>query len=201
MQKKCGFKHFIYKKIVGDYMAGKAQKIVTYLDRVTGEYKERVQFIDLQFDNEDGYLWWSKKISVKTFVDMPLPKCFTWSERGRIHELKHFMLKNNQFLVYRSNKTIKPVTVLIMCKILDMSYRQCSALVKKMKSEKIIKEISFGNQIFFAINPVYGFKGKRLTLSVYLFFQEVLMDVLPKWVIEKFSETAPELRPMFEIIE
>jgi hypothetical protein len=181
-------------------MSGKAQKLVRYIDRRTGETKDRVQFIDLQFD-DDGYLWWSKKTSVKTFVDMPLPKCFTWSERGRIHELKHYMLKDNQFLVYRSDKVIKPITVVEMCKILGISQRQCGVLIKKMKAEKIIKEISFNGSIYFAFNPIYGFKGKRLNLTVFMFFQNELMEALPNWVIDKFSETAVELRPMFEIIK
>jgi len=182
-------------------MAAKAQKLVRYMDRTSGEYKDRVQYVDLQFDDEDGYLWWSKKLSVKTFIDLPLPKSFTWSERGRIHELKHYMLKDNQFLVYRSNKTIKPVTIPVMRRILSMSERQCSSLVKKMKAEKVIKEVSFGGQVFFAFNPIYGFKGKRLSLTVYLFFQAELQDVLPKWVVDKFAEIAPECRPMFEIID
>jgi hypothetical protein len=159
-----------------------------------------VQFIDLQFD-DSGYLWWSKKANVKTFVDKPLPECFSWSERGRIHELKHYMLKDNQFLVYRSNNVIRPLTIIEMGKILGMSQRQCSALIKKMKVEKIIKEIAFNGYKYFAFNPLYGFKGKRLNLTVFMFFQDELMEVLPKWVIDKFSEVAVELRPMFEIIK
>jgi len=189
-----------YKKIVGDFMAARAQKLVRYIDRVTGEAKDRVQFIDLQFD-DNGYLWWSKKTSVKTFVDKPLPDCFTWAERGRIHELKHYILKDNQLLVHRSNNFIKPITLTEMCRILGMSKRQCMVLIKKMKAEKIIKEISFGGFVYFAFNPLYGFKGKRLSLTVFMFFQDELMEVLPNWVIDKFSKAAVELRPMFEIIK
>ncbi len=181
-------------------MAARAQKLVRYTDRITGETKDRVQFIDLQFD-DNGYLWWSKKTSVKTFADKSLPECFTWAERGRIHELKHYMLKDNQLLVYRSNNSIKPVTLTEMCRILNMSKRQCVTLIKKMKAEKIIKEISFNGLVYFAFNPIYGFKGKRLNLTVFMFFQDELMEVLPKWVIDKFSETAVELRPLFEIIK
>lgn len=200
LQKNCRFLNIYYKKIVGDFMAGKAQKIVRYVDRITGEYKDRVQFVDLQFD-DNGYLWWSKKTSVKTFVDKPLPECFTWAERGRIHELKHYMLKDNQLLVYRSNNVIKPITLTEMCRVLNMSARQCMTLIKKMKTEKIIKEISFSGFTYFAFNPLYGFKGKRLSLTVFMFFQDELMEALPKWVIDKFSQTAAEIRPMFEIIK
>lgn len=178
----------------------KAQKLTRYIDRSTGEVKDRVQFIDLQFD-DDGYLWWVKKSSVKTFIDAPLPDCFTWSEKGRINELKHFMLRDNQFLVYRSNSTIKPITADEMCVILEMSRRQALTLIRKMKANRIIKEISFNGSVYFAVNPIYGFKGKRLNLMVYLFFQEEMSDVLPVWVVDKFSKTAEELRPKFEIIK
>lgn len=180
---------------------GSAYKTVRYVDKTTGEYRERMQFIDLKFDDEDGYLWWSRKLSVKTFIDVPLPSCFTWAEKGRINELKYYMLKDNQFLVYRHSNTLKPLDVDAMCKILNMSKRQCSALIRKMKDEKVIKEVSFGGIKYLAFSPLYGFKGKRLNLTVYLIFQDELINVLPSWVIDKFSQTAVELRPMFEIIK
>jgi len=177
-------------------------KQTTYLDKTTGEFNKRVQHVDLQFTDE-GYLWLNRKTNVKTFVEVPLSSEFTWSEKGRINELKHYILKDNQFLVYRSGNFLKPLTTDEMCKknVLDLSKRQCQALIKKMKSLKIIKEISFSGITYFAFNPLYGFKGKRLSLTVFMFFQDELMPTLPAWVMNKFSETAVELRPMFKVIE
>ena len=85
---------FFYKKsvikIVGDFMAGKAVKLTRYVNTETGEYYDKRQYVDLQF-NEDGYLFWNRKGNVKTFLDCRLPKEFTWTERGRIEELKHYI--------------------------------------------------------------------------------------------------------------
>lgn len=191
---------FLYKKIVGDFMANKGIKKTSYLNPKTGEYAEKRQWIDLQFDDE-GYLFWNRKANVKTFLDMPLPKSFTWSERGRIHELKHYIIRDNQFLAYRSNNVIKPITANEMCKIFTMSTRQCLSLIRKMKAEKVIKEIKFDGLVWFAFNPLYGFKEKRLNLNVYLFFQDEFANVLPKWVIERYTQEANELMPKFEIIK
>lgn len=180
-------------------MAQKAKKITRYINP-SGEFSEKFRWVDLQFD-ENGYLFWNRKANVKTFIEVPLPEEFTWAERGRIHELKHYILKDNQFLVYRSGNTIKPITITEMSKVLDMSERQCKALIKKMKLSSIIKEISFDGLVYFVFNPLYGFKEKRLSLNVFLFFQEEFKKVLPKWVIEKFLAEAIELRPKFQVIK
>lgn len=181
-------------------MSQKAKKVTRYINPGTGEFSEKFKWVDMQFDDE-GYLFWNRKANIKTFIEVPLPAELTWAEKGRIHELKHYILKDNQFLVYRSGNTIKPITTAEMGKILGMSERQCRSLVKKMKDLKIIKEISFDGFIYFVFNPMYGFKEKRLSLNVYLFFQDELRQILPEWVIKKFSESAIELRPKFEIIK
>jgi len=179
---------------------GKGVKVTSYINQETGEFKEFQQLVDLQFD-EDGYLFWNRKANVKTFLEIPIPDIFTWSEKGRINELKHYILKDNQFLVYRSGNVIKPITSIEMCKIIGMSERQCKALVSKMKKAKIIKEIAFDGLVYIAFNPLFGFKEKRLTLNVYLFFQEELSNVLPKWAIDRFSAEALELKPNFKVIK
>lgn len=181
-------------------MASQALKVVRYTDQETGETFEKKSYVDLQF-TEGGYLFWNRKGSIKTFIEHPIPKQFSWAEKGRIEELKHYILRDNQFLVHRSGNTIKPLTIANMMKVLDMSERQCKALVNKMKSYNIIKEVKFGELTYFAFNPLYGLKDKRMTLNVYLFFQDDLKNVLPKWVIDKFVSQANEIQPHFEIIK
>jgi hypothetical protein len=193
IQKKC-------KEIVGDSMVQKAVKLTRYINTETGEYFDKGQYVDLQF-NEDGYLFWNRKGNVKTFLDCRLPKEFTWTERGRIEELKHYILKDNQFLVYRSGNTIKPLGIKEMMRILGMTERQCRALIRKLKTFNIIKEVRVETLTYFVFNPIYGFKGKRLSLNVYLFFQEELKQILPKWVVEKFVGEAEEIKPEFKIIK
>jgi hypothetical protein len=181
-------------------MDQKALKTIRYTNKCTGEYKESHSLVDLQFD-DNGYLFWNRKSNVKTFIEYPLPDCFTWAERGRIHELKHYILKCNQFLVYKSGNTIKPLGTLELKNIFGMSNRQTSSLIRKMKDNKIIKEIIFDGCTYFVFNPLYGFKERRLSLNVYMFFQSELKNILPKWVIDRFSGYAVELKPIFKIVK
>lgn len=175
-------------------------KSIKYTNPVTGEYKSSQYWVDMIFD-DDGYLFWSNKNNVKTFLDLPLPKVFTWAEKGRINELKHYILRDNQFLAYRSNNGIKPLEISNMCKVLEISERQCRALIKKIKDIGIIKEVCVDGIKYFAFNPVYGFRGKRLSLNVFIFFQEELSAVLPKWVTNEFMLQAKELNPNIKIIK
>lgn len=175
-------------------------KKTTYINPKTGEYSEKINWVDMQFD-ERGYLFWNKKAAVKTFLDAPLPRSFSWSEKGRIQELKYYILKDNQLLVYRSNNVIKPLLIPQISKLLDMSNRQCKSLMKKMKEYGIIKEICYGGIVYYAFNPVYGFKGKRLSLGTYIMFQRELKDLLPEWVAQKFSEQAKEIKTNIRIIK
>lgn len=181
-------------------MVEKALKLTRYINRETGDFYDKRQYVDLQF-NEEGYLFWNRKGNVKTFIEYTLPDKFSWSERGRIDELKHYILKDNQFLVHRSGNTIKPIGIKEMMKILGMTERQCKSLIKKMKAFNIIKEVKIDTLIYFVYNPLYGFKGKRLCLNVYLFFQEELKQVIPKWAVEKFVGEAEEIKPSFTIIK
>jgi len=179
----------------------RAIKKTSYINTETGQCFDKQRFVDMQFDDENGYLFWNQKSHVKTFLDSPLPKDFTWAERGRIEELKHYMLQDSQLLVYRSNNCIKPLTVKHFCRILDMSERQCGALIKKMKQAGIIKEVKTNGLTYFAFNPVYGLKAKRISLLMFLWFQEELKKTLPEWAIHKFLEQAKELKPEIEIIK
>lgn len=181
-------------------MVQKALKKTQYVNTNTGEFYNKMQYVDLQF-NDEGYLLWSRKTNVKTFNEYKLPKEFSWSEKGRINELKYYILKDNQFLVYRSGDIIKPITSDELVKFWDISERQCKSLLKKMKTFNIIKEVKFSGLTYFAFNPLYGFKGKRLNLNVYLFFQDELKHELPKWAVEKFVGEAEALKPEFEIIK
>lgn len=179
----------------------KQLRTVTYTNPETGEYKEKKNWVDIQFDSEEGYLFWNRKSSIRSFLDAPLPIQFTWSEKGRIQELKYYILRSNQLLVYRGHNVIKPLLIPQMSNLLEMSERQCKTLIRKMKDYHIIKEISFGGIIYYAFSPIYAFKGKRLSLDTYLMFQNELKDVLPMWVVKKFTEQARELKPDIRIIK
>lgn len=178
----------------------KTEKITTYING-NKEIFTKHQYIDMQFDNEDGYLFWNKKSSVKTFIESNLPDIFNWEEKGRIHELKNYMLQDSQLLVYRGNRCIKPLTIKELCPILKLSERFCKLFIKKLKDNSVIKEIEIDRIKYFAFNPIYGLKTKRISLTLFVLFQEELEKVLPKWVINKFIEQSTEIKPNIRIIK
>lgn len=165
-----------------------------YADPDTGEVVgEKQTYIDKIFDEEEGYLCWNRRSSFRSFLDVPLPDTLSWADKGRADRLKHFMLKDNQLLVYRSGNTIKPLGVAQIAKHLELNERNAKRFINKLKKCGVIKEVSINKQVFYMLNPKYFFKGKRLTSFVYIAFQEELKKELEPWVVLRFSEQAKEI--------
>lgn len=179
----------------------KMRKVTSYEHPYTGEVIEKTSYVDMIYDDETGYVAWAKKKSVKTFIDRPLPDEFNFADKGRVDELKHYILRDNQFLVYRSNAVIKPIGMNQLTRILDLSERRCKLFMKKLKQFGIVKEVSFNGLVYYCFNPLYGMKDKRITLTLFLIFQEELRTELPLWVINKFVEQAVELKPNLKVIK
>lgn len=182
-------------------MAEKMLKTTSYLNPKTGEITEHKSYVDMIFDDEAGYVAWAKKKAIKTYIDMPLPKAFSWAEKGKIEALRHYILRDNQFLVYRSGNAIKPMGVQQIGKLLDMSENRTKIFIRKLKHHSVIKEVSLSGVVYYSFNPMYGIKDKRITLTLFLIFQEELKGELPPWVVEKFLEQAEELKPQLTVIK
>jgi hypothetical protein len=179
----------------------KALKTISYENGDNGEIYRKNSYVDMQFDEEDGYLFWRQKACVKMFIDQPLPDVFSFSDRGRISEMRHYMLRNNQFLAYKSGNYIKPIGIPELCKIFELGNKKCRTFVRKLKDNAILKEVKFAGLTYFVVNPIYFLKAKRIDLTLYLWFQEELKEVMPIWVINKFLEQAKELKPDIQIIK
>ena len=171
-----------------------------HINTETGEVKETTKWADRIFDYNKGYMLWYNKNIIKTFEDTRLPEDFTWAERGRICELKHYIIKENQLLGYRS-RTIKPLGAKEMADIFNAGERQTKDLIKKMKANHILKEVSINGVAWYAFNPIYGLKGKRITYTIFTIFQEELTPVLPIKVVNTFILQAEEIKDNIKIIE
>lgn len=143
---------------------------------------------------------WSNKNFIKTFQDQRLPEEFTWTERGRINELRHYIIEENQFLGYR-NKGFKPLDSKKMAEIFNAGERQTKELIKKMKDYSIIKEVLIDGEIWYAFNPIYGLKGKRITYTIFIIFQKELTPILPLHIVNKFMGQLEEIRSNIKIID
>ena len=175
--------------------------MVRYTNTQTGETCEKKSYVTAIFDDELGLLAWPNKKSIKTYIDDRLPDEFTWAEKGRIEELKHYILRDNQFLVYRSGNVIKPIEAQQLQNIFGLSQDRARKLIKKLKHFSIIKEVNFNNLVYYSFNPIYGFKDKRITLTLYLIFQEELKDRISPYDRSRFIQQAAELKPMVTIIK
>lgn len=144
-------------------------------------------------------MWYNKNF-IKTFQDTRLPNEFTWTERGRIGELKYYIIEENQLLGYRS-KGIKPLDIKKMAEIFNTGERQTKELIKKMKDYHIIKEVSIDGEIWYAFNPIYGLKGKRITYTIFTIFQKELIPILPQSIVDKFIGQIEDIRSNIKIIE
>jgi hypothetical protein len=179
---------------------GKIEKLVRYTDVETGELSEKKSWVDIVFSDTEGYLARSKKSGVKTYIDKPLPSEFTRSEKGRIAELRHHLLKDNQFLYHRSRKGIKPAEIDDIEQIFKLSRKRALHLIGKMKLHGVIKEVIIDKVKYFTFNPMYGLKGKRISLTTFWIFQKELVKELPVLIIKKFYQQAESVKPVIEII-
>lgn len=181
-------------------MLNKQIKTISYLNQETGEYNEKKTYVDMQF-NDDGYLFWKNKNSIKSFFDVSLPSELSWSERGKVEEIRHYILKENQMLVYRSNKGINPLTVKEIARITQTGERQATNFINKLKACKVIKEVSIAGVNYYCFNPIYGLKDKRINLTIFIIFQDELKEVLPKWVLTKFLDQVKDINPNIKVIK
>ena len=171
----------------------KIEKRVIYTDTKSNESYEKVTYVDSMID-EDGYRFWQRKMSVKIFLEQPLPSEFTWSDKGRINELRHYILKDNQLLVYKKNKTPMPITRVEMSKIFELKYNQTNSLVNKMLKLKVLKTVNFNNTDYFVFNPIYGMKSNKIPLTVYLWFKKDLDPYISSYTIEKIMRQIENLK-------
>ena len=75
---------------------------------------------------------------------------------------------------------------------LRLSPRRTALFLQNMIHRHIIGRVRvrIGNsqETQYYINPIYFFCGKWLNVNLYFLFRRDLDSILPKWVIQKFSE-------------
>lgn len=129
---------------------------------------------------------------VKIFNDNTLPEELSHVECGKFYRLMKYIVGNNQLLGYRTSEGIRPIGIEKMSEILGSSERHTKRFVQRMKEYNILKEIDLGTNRWFIVNPKYAFKGKFLSMTVFIVFHDELKDELPQWVLRKFMEGTKE---------
>jgi len=64
-----------------------------------------------------------------------------------------------------------------------------------------MKEVEIAGITYLVYSPIYALKAKRISLTIYLIFQEELKKILPPWVVVRFMDQVNELKPNLKIID
>jgi hypothetical protein len=144
--------------------------------------------------NDKGYRWPFRKSGARLFSQVKFPEEMTFSEIGRMTVLSKEMVGNTNMLGYRQNRTILPYTADELYEIIQLSRSHGSEFLSKMIRLHILhRGFDTLGTIQYYVNPAYFMAvGQRLSLDLYLKFQEDLQPLLPDWVIDGFLDQASE---------
>ena len=176
----------------GDFMPDMLSRRVQITDsngNIVSESNSRV--LD-RFDEEKGYLFWNKTSFVKTFQDVPLPKNITKTDIANLFLLSKKIYSNTNMIGKRSNGGIKPLSIPQMAEEIRDTSRHTVTFLNRMISARIIAKVNIHlgkdtvTQYYF--NPIYFFSSNRLSLNLYLLFQQDLDPFLAQHIKKRFSE-------------
>lgn len=140
------------------------------------------------FKNGRGYNFKYKSINVRSYLDIPLPDCFTDSEVGKIYRLTGYIYSDTNMLAYRSNSRILPMTKERIRKTITLHRNNFNPFWKKVLENRIIKSVIIDGNEYFCFNPIYFNSTRYLPLYLYIAFQHELKEHLPEWVVEKYLD-------------
>lgn len=168
------------------------QKITTFNNETGQIYHTLEKGMYNPFDPERGYNFRYKSISIKSYLDIPLPSDFSDSEIGKIFRLSRSIYATSNMLGKRANSYVTPLTQEDIIKIFGLKDRQGRALMKKILKHKVIKKVILPDQenncFQYYFNPIYFFSATYINLQLYLTFQDELNRHLPKDVITKYLD-------------
>lgn len=153
--------------------------------------EKRTKFPD-RFDEEKGYLFWNQTSFVKTFQDASLSDSITKIDMANLYLLSKKIYSNTNMIGHRSNGGIRPLSIEQMADVIKDTKRHAVTFLNRMIKERIIAKIDIylGKDVVtqYYFNPIYFFSSNRLSLNLYLLFQQDLDPLLSQYVRQKFNE-------------
>ena len=149
--------------------------------------------VDMQFSERKGFLYKPRENYVKRFLDSSLPEGLSWVDQGKLARLQIHIIGSSQLIGRRSGGRFVPLGIQDMSKIFRCKERSTYYTIQNAKKFKVLKEVTIAGVCWYAFNPLYGLKDKRISLETYLIFQEELSDMLPDWVKRNFMQQAEGL--------
>lgn len=145
-----------------------------------------------RFDEEKGYLFWHQTSFVKTFQDVPLPEKITKADIANLFLLSKKIYSNTNMIGHRSNGGIKPLSIEQMAEVIRDTPRHTVTFLNRMIRERVIAKVDvhLGKDVItqYYFNPIYFFSNNRLSLNLYLLFQQDLDPFLTQYAKQKFNE-------------
>lgn len=139
--------------------------------------------------NEDGYRIPSHKAGCRFFADKKLPPSVSRQDKGRMYDLSFCLIGEVNLLGYRSGKHIIGYTAQEIGKIVGLNGSHAREFLKRMSDLIVIKKFELG----YYINPAYFMvSGYRVSLDMFLHFQDELIPILPRWALNSFLQQAKE---------
>jgi len=156
--------------------------------------KESVKKLYNPFKEGKGYNFRYKSLNVRSYLDIPLPECFTDSEVGKIYRLTRYIYSSSNMLAYRSGGRVYPFTKEDIRKIIVLHRNNFNPFWNKVLANKVIKPIVIDGMEYFCFNPLYFNSTQYMPLYLFIAFQDELREHLPEWVIEKYLDMQEEVK-------
>ena len=171
--------------------AGKQLTRTQSINLETGEITySQPRKTDMRFSDEKGYLYKHTDNYIKKFMDSPLPEELSWVDQGKLSRLQSYIIGSSQLLGKRENGRFKTLTIKDLAELFKCKERWVYSTLREAKKHHVLKEVVIDEVVWYAYNPIYGLKDKRITLETYLIFQDELKEVLPEWVQKNFTMQA-----------
>ena len=152
------FSFRVLEKVAEDKLFEREQY---YIDKLKG-YSEGYNCCKFankpSFENvyRNGFPLFVNKKSVALDINTKLPKELSWSDKGRINELRHHLLGKNQLLVYVCNKKQLPMNFLKLSQVFKITISQTRRLIQKLIKHNVITHKKINKVHHFYLNEIYG---------------------------------------------
>ena len=159
-----------------------------------GEVLYERTYFENDYLTDEGYRFPSHKAGARLFAEIEFPNGVSDSDIGKMTRLSKYMIGETNALGFRSGKKIYPYPEYRIFEIVGIkSVKRGREFLQRMLQHRIMKKKEIDGSNYYVINPAYFMvSGKRLTLSLFLEFQQEIAPLLPGHVLAWFLNQAKE---------
>lgn len=169
----------------------KQERVVTADGEPVGDPK--VKKFYSPFKDGRGYNFKYKSTTIKSYLGVELPECFTDNECGKIYRLSKQIYSDSNLLAKRTNNEIKPLAKDELIGIIGVHRTNFNKLWNKILRNKIIKPIQINNETYYCFNPLYFNSTTYIPLYLFIAFQEELKEHIPDWAVKKYLDMQDDI--------